>query len=82
MKKLSFQINALKETIQKLINIIQRIIVNVSLFVVYYLVFGLTVAIAFLFNRKIARGRKFSQYSTWLDATGYDNDINDNKAQS
>ena len=82
MKKLSFLINVFKRAIQKLISIIQRIIINVSLFVVYYLVFGLTVVVAFLFNRRIFRGRNFAKYSTWLDAAGYDKDMNDNKVQS
>lgn len=82
MKKLFFQINRFKKIIQKLIIIIQKVIINVSLFIVYYLVFGLTVVVAFLFNRKIFKRRNFAQYSTWFDATGYDNGMNDNKAQS
>ena len=71
-----------KKAMRKLISIIQKAIINVSLFVVYYLVFGLTVVVGFLFNRKIFRRRNFARCSTWLDATGYDKDINDNKAQS
>ncbi len=74
--------NTFKKVIKKLIIIIQRIIMNVSLFVIYYLVFGLTVVIAFLFNPKIMKGQNYAQDSAWLDAAGYGKDMRDSKMQS
>lgn len=52
------------------------------LFIVYYLVFGLTVVIAFLFKRRIVVGRDYLKGTTWLNAAGYDEDMLQSKMQS
>ena len=72
----------LKKIIQKLGMIIQKIIINVLLFIIYYLVFGLTEIVAFLFNRKILNGGNTLQNTSWLEATGYEADMLNSKSQS
>lgn len=81
-KEAIFKVAVLKRTIQKLGIIIQKVIISILLFIVYYLVFGLTVVIAFLFNRRMLTGRDYLQYTTWLDANGYDEDMLSSKKQS
>lgn len=72
----------LKKIIHKLIIIIQKVIISVLLFIVYYLFFGLTVVIAFLFKRRIVWGRDYLKGTTWLNAAGYDEDMLQSKMQS
>jgi len=72
----------LKSRIQKLGIIIQKVIISILLFFVYYLVFGLTVAIAFLFNRKMLNGKNYSKDTSWFEADGYEADMLNSKMQS
>jgi hypothetical protein len=72
----------LKKITQKLIHLVQKVLISVLLCVVYYVVFGLTVVIAFLFNRGLLRGKKHVHDSTWIDAAGYGKDLLDSKMQS
>jgi len=61
--------------------IVQRIIMSVFLFIIYYFVFGLAVVLALLINRKLLKA-KSSRSSSWVDAAGYDADMPDVEAQS
>lgn len=72
----------LKEKIQKLGVIIQRIIISILLFFIYYLAFGLTVIIAFLFNRKMLIGENDLRDTSWFEANGYEADMFNSKRQS
>ena len=72
----------LKRTIKKSGIIIQKIIISVLLFVIYYLVFGLTAITVFLFNRKMLTGKNGPQDTFWLEAAGYDVDTLNSKMQS
>ena len=72
----------LKKIIRKLGIAIQRIIISILLFVIYYLVFGLTVVIALLFNRKILNWQNSAVNSSWHEANGYDPDIANSRMQS
>ena len=71
-----------KKIIQKLVIVVQKIIMSVALFLIYYLIFGLVVAFALLFNRKILTGGTRLQNTNWFPASGYDKDALDSKMQS
>lgn len=71
-----------KKITQSLIKAIQRVIMSVSLFFIYYLIFGITKAIAFVFNRRLLKGHKEKKDSAWLVAAGYENDPANSKMQS
>lgn len=71
-----------KKITRRLITLIQKILLNVSLFLVYYLFFGITVGIAFLFNRRLLKPGKKREVSAWLAATGYENDPANSRMQS
>ena len=81
-KEAIFKAAMLKRTIQKLLIIIQRIMISVLLFIIYYLVFGLTVLIAFLFNRKVLIEKDNLQHTSWREATGYEADMFNSRMQS
>ena len=62
--------------------IVQKIVISILLFFIYYLVFGLTAVIAFLFNRKMLTGTNDSRDTSWIEADGYDADKLTSKMQS
>jgi hypothetical protein len=71
-----------KRRIEGFIRAIQKGILTASLFVVYYVVFGITVVAAFLLNRRLfAFGRRIKT-TNWLTATGYESDRENSKMQS
>jgi hypothetical protein len=71
-----------KKIIQKLAILVQKVIMDVSLFLIYYLILGLAVVFALLFNRKILTGGSRLQNTNWFPASGYDKDALDSKMQS
>jgi hypothetical protein len=71
-----------KEKIKRVGVIIQRIIINIALFFIYYFVFGLTVIAAFLFNRKMLMGENNLKDTSWREVDGYEADARNSKMQS
>ncbi|HTY44367.1 MAG TPA: hypothetical protein VMD52_00020 [Patescibacteria group bacterium] len=71
-----------KRITQKVVYITQKVLISVLLCVVYYVVFGLTVVIAFVCKRDLLRDRQDLRGSTWVDATGYEKDLLSSKMQS
>jgi hypothetical protein len=72
----------LKRLLQKFIRIIQRILITLSLTVVYFLGLGITWILAAVFNRKIISGPDKGKDTFWVAAEGYQPDIEDTFRQS
>ena len=53
---------------------VQKVVLTVSLFVVYFLGVGLTRLLAMAFDRRLVRGTPVGRDTYWLDARGYDPD--------
>jgi len=72
----------LKRLLQKFIRIIQKILITFSLTVVYFLGLGITLIFIALFNRKIITSPDKDDYTFWVEAEGYQPDIEDSFRQS
>jgi cytochrome c biogenesis protein CcdA len=72
----------LKKLLQKFIRIIQKILITVSLTVVYFIGLGVTLIFVALFNRKILTNCSKEDYTFWVTASGYQPDIEDSLRQS
>jgi len=72
----------LKRLLQKFIRIIQKILITFSLTVVYFLGLGITLIFIALFNRKIITSPSKDDYTFWVEAEGYQPDIEDSFRQS
>jgi cytochrome c biogenesis protein CcdA len=72
----------LKRLVQKLIRIVQKILITVSLTVVYFLGLGITLIFIVFFNRRILTGNNKDDSSFWVPASGYQPDIEDSFRQS
>ncbi|MFH1397725.1 MAG: hypothetical protein ABIH27_04160 [Candidatus Omnitrophota bacterium] len=72
----------LKRLLQKFIRIIQKILITVSLTVVYFLGMGITLIFIALFNRKIITKPSKDDHTFWVGAEGYQPDIEDSFRQS
>ena len=72
----------LKKITQKLVRAVQGVLLLISLTLVYFLGFGITLFFALLFNRKLLRGCNKDSDTFWVEARGYDPDIGDNLHQS
>ena len=72
----------LKRLLQKFIRIIQKILITFSLTVVYFLGLGITLIFIALFNRKIIASPSKDDYTFWVEAEGYQPDIEDSFRQS
>jgi len=53
---------------------VQKVLVTVSLFLLYIVGFGLTRALAAVFQRRLLAGRPADAESFWLEAEGYEAD--------
>jgi len=70
-----------KKIIQKFIMVVQKIIITSSLIVIYFAGFGITLIFVLLFKRKVITGEPRNG-SVWIEAEGYEPDINDAVFQS
>ena len=61
--------------LQKLVVLIQKLIIIPSLIVIYFFVIGITLIFVFLFRRRLLIENK-KKDSFWFDAEGYSEDIN------
>lgn len=72
----------IKKIIQNFIRIIQKILITISLIIVYIVGFGVTLIFAMVFNRRLL-GEECKEKSTfWIKAKWYGADINDSVRQS
>ena len=72
----------IKKIIQNLIRIIQRILIFVSLTVIYFFGFGITLLFMMIFNRKVLTGYSKNDNTFWIEAKGYEADIEESLRQS
>jgi len=72
----------LKKILAKLVRVIQKILITVSLILIYFLGFGLTLFFVALFNRKLIYNNFKIKDSSWLDAEGYGTDLEESLRQS
>jgi len=72
----------LKKILAKLVRVIQKILITVSLILIYFLGFGLTLFFVALFNRKLIYNNFKIKDSSWLDAEGYGPDLEESLRQS
>jgi len=72
----------LKKIIRDSILIIQRILIAVSLTIVYFFCFTATWLFALLVKRKILTDDKKDKNTFWIEAEGYEVDIADSMRQS
>lgn len=72
----------LKRLLQKFVRIIQKILITLSLTVVYFLGLGITLIFIALFNRKIITSPSKDDNTFWVGAEGYQPDIEDSFRQS
>jgi hypothetical protein len=71
----------LDKIVQKIGIIIQRIIIIPSLFIIYFVGFGITLILVFLFSRKmLVVDNKKSTF--WIDAEDYEIDIDNATRES
>lgn len=71
-----------KEITGKLFRSVQKILITVSLTLVYIFGLGLTLVLALLFNRKIIFSGRKAKNSSWRKAQGYQPDLKDCFRQS
>lgn len=71
----------MKKIINLYIRFVQKILITILLTIVYFIVFGITKLVMFIFPGKhLKRLKKMDTY--WLDAEGYTADINSAMEQS
>jgi len=72
----------MKNKIKIFVKIIQKIIITISLFVIYFIGLGITKIFIMIFNRKQLREGFEEKDSFWQEARGYEADINKSFRQS
>jgi hypothetical protein len=72
----------IKRIIQNFIRIIQKILVTLSLPIVYFLGFGITLIFMMVFNRKVLTSNSKDDNTFWVKATEYEANIEDSMRQS
>ncbi len=82
MSALAGVFRALGRASRALIRGVQRVVMAVSLFLVYFLALGLTKLVATLFQRRLLRWSAAGQDSYWEPALGYDADPEEATHQS
>lgn len=55
--------------------IVQKIIITLSLIIIYFVGFGITLIFILVFRRKMLTG-EFGKNTIWIEAEGYESDIN------
>ncbi len=72
----------LKRLLQKFIRIIQKVLITLSLTAVYFLGLGVTLIFVALIKRKIITSPSKDEPTFWVEAQGYQPDIEDSFRQS
>lgn len=67
----------IRKIIQKYIRIIQKIFITIALFILYIVGFGITLILVTIFNRRLLGVGKKEKATFWINAEGYDVDINE-----
>lgn len=72
----------LKNLARKIIVAVQKILIAVFLFLIYFLGFGLTFLFTVIFNRRLLGIEPGQPDTCWVKAEGYQADIQDGLRQS
>lgn len=72
----------IKRKIQNFIRRIQKLLITLLLFIVYFLCLGITLILMAIFNRKALTGYSKGDNTFWIEAQGYEADIEDSMRQS
>jgi len=72
----------MKEKIEKLIQFIQKILINILLFLVYCFLIGGTWIIARIFKPSLLKNKPINDETFWIKAEGYNADFKDCLKQS
>lgn len=72
----------LKKILDNIIRTVQAVLMAVLLTFVYFIGLGITLFFMLIFNRKVLTGPNKNDKSFWIEACGYDADINDSLRQS
>lgn len=72
----------IKKIIRIFIKIIQGVLLVVSLTIVYFLGFGITLIFMLIFNRRALKGSGKNDFSFWIQAMGYEADYENSLRQS
>jgi len=68
----------IKKFVQTFIKTVQKILITISLLLIYIIGIGVTAFCAMLFNRRIPKEKN----TFWIEAKGYECDIDDCMRQS
>ena len=72
----------IKAFVKKYIIFVQKILITISLFILYVFGFGVTVLLAAVFDRRLLGKKAVTGNTFWLAATGYEPDIERCERQS
>jgi len=72
----------IKKIIQGFIRTVQKILIFVSLTLIYFLGFGITLIFMMVFNRKVLTGNSKDDNTFWVKATAHEANIKDSMHQS
>ena len=72
----------IQNKIIKIVGVIQKFLVTIFLVINYYIGFGITYIFALIFNRKLLWVKKTNENTFWLEAEGYEPNIENFKRQS
>ena len=72
----------IEKIIQGFIRTVQRILIFVSLTLIYFFGFAITLFFMMIFNRKVLAGYSKDEHTFWIEARGYEANTNDSLRQS
>jgi hypothetical protein len=61
---------------------VQKILIGISLTLIYFIGFGATLFLMMVFNRKALKGNGKNADTFWVNADGYSPDVEDSLRQS
>lgn len=82
MLKIVRIIQSIKNITMKIVKIIQKNLVTITLILIYYVGFGVTKLFVLLLNRRLLWKKKSGKESFWVESSGYNPMIEDCKRQS
>lgn len=72
----------IKKIIRNFVRIIQKVLIVLLLTLIYFLGFGITVIFMMVFKHKILTGSRKDDITFWVEANGYEADMEDSLRQS
>ena len=72
----------IKGKLRKIYLVVQKALINVLLFIVYIVGFGITKIFVSIFNKSLYAEKTEKTKSFWITSKGYEADINESKMES